>query len=103
MTINIALDELLTWNGQERAKWLSWLKANPGAPDVCVQAGGRFPTVGALVAHIFLVEVRAPLCHMLLHEVRHWAQIAFCGTDRRLRAARRARLVLFEGAGLTVR
>ena len=58
MTINISLDELLAWNDEERAKWLSWLKANPAALEVRLQAGGRFPTVGALVDHIFLIEVR---------------------------------------------
>ena len=58
MTINISLDELLAWNSEERVKWLSWLKANPAALDACVHAGGRFPTVGALLDHIFLVEVR---------------------------------------------
>ena len=141
MTINISLEELLAWNAEERAKWLGWLKANPEAMKAPVQPGARFPTVGALVDHIFLVEVRhtyrlqgkelptesglAPddidalftyadrgragvqqflttvriddldqardvtvasgvyrmsprklLFHMVLHEVRHWAQIA---------------------------
>lgn len=58
MTINISLEELLAWNAEERAKWLGWLKANPDAMKVAVQPGGRFPTVGALIDHIFLVEVR---------------------------------------------
>ena len=61
MVVNISLDELLGWTAEERAKWLPWLKANPGAMDVTVQPGGRFPTVGALVDHIFLVEVRHTL------------------------------------------
>ena len=58
MPINISLDELLSWNDEERTKWLAWLKANPAALEVCMQAGGRFPTVAALIDHIFLVEVR---------------------------------------------
>ena len=58
MTINLTLNELLGWTAEERAKWLPWLKANPAAMDVKVQPRGRFPTVGALVDHIFLVEVR---------------------------------------------
>jgi uncharacterized damage-inducible protein DinB len=58
MTINISLEELLAWNAEERTKWLTWLKANPHAMSVPVQPGGRFPTVGALIDHIFLVEVR---------------------------------------------
>lgn len=58
MTLNITLDELLAWNAEERAKWLTWLKANPAALTVPLQPGGRFPTVGSLLDHIFLVEVR---------------------------------------------
>src|SRR5688572_2194263 len=58
MTLNITLDELLEWNAEERAKWRPWLKANAASLDVPLQPGGRFPTVGSLVDHIFLVEVR---------------------------------------------
>lgn len=58
MAINISLDELLGWTAEERAKWLPWFLANPGAMEVDVQPGGRFPTVGALIDHIFLVELR---------------------------------------------
>jgi uncharacterized damage-inducible protein DinB len=61
MEINISLDELVGWTAEERAKWLPWLKANPAAMEVQVQPGGRFPTVGALIDHIFLVEVRHTL------------------------------------------
>ena len=59
--INISRNELLGWTAEERAKWLPWLKINPAAMDVAVQPGGRFPTVGALIDHIFLVEVRHTL------------------------------------------
>jgi uncharacterized damage-inducible protein DinB len=58
MTPTISLDELLGWNGEERTKWLTWLKKNPAALDVPVQPQGRFATVAALIDHIFLVEVR---------------------------------------------
>lgn len=57
----ITLEELLGWNGEERLKWLGWLKKNPGALDVVLQPGGRFPTVASLIDHIFLVEVRHTL------------------------------------------
>jgi uncharacterized damage-inducible protein DinB len=57
----ITLEELLGWNGEERAKWLVWLKKNPAALDAPLQAGGRFPTVASLIDHIFLVEVRHTL------------------------------------------
>jgi len=55
---SITLEELLGWNSEERTKWLSWLKKNPGALEVPVQPGGRFATVASLIDHIFLVEVR---------------------------------------------
>jgi uncharacterized damage-inducible protein DinB len=58
MALTITLDELLAWSDEERAKWQPWLAANPRALDVVVQPGGRFPTVGALIDHIFLVEQR---------------------------------------------
>jgi uncharacterized damage-inducible protein DinB len=54
----LTLEELLGWNGEERAKWLAWLKKNPGALEAAMQPGGRFPTVASLIDHIFLVEVR---------------------------------------------
>jgi uncharacterized damage-inducible protein DinB len=143
MSLSLTLEELLAWTAEERAKWLPWFKANPAALAAAVQPGGRFATVGSLVDHIFLVEVRHTrrlqrkdlpertgldpndidglfayagrgregvhdylttltavdaatprdvvvqsgglysmtprklLFHMALHEVRHWAQIAF--------------------------
>jgi uncharacterized damage-inducible protein DinB len=58
MTPTITLDELLGWTAEERAKWRPWLKKHPGALDVPLQPGGRFPTVASLIEHIFLVEVR---------------------------------------------
>jgi uncharacterized damage-inducible protein DinB len=61
MTLTITLDELFAWTAEERAKWLAWLKAHPTALDVTVQPGGRFPTVGSLIDHIFFVEHRHSL------------------------------------------
>jgi uncharacterized damage-inducible protein DinB len=61
MALTITLDELLAWTAEERTKWLPWLKANPKALDVAVQPGGRFPTVAALIDHIFLIELRHTL------------------------------------------
>ena len=141
MPLIITLDELLRYTGAERDKWRAWFVAHPAAMDAAVQPGGRLPTVGKLIDHIFLVERRhlqrlteAPLSqstgltgsnapplfdygssvrreleqfaeeldadladeirtfevrdrqwpmtarkllfHILLHEIRHWAQIA---------------------------
>ena len=68
MTLNLTLDELLAWTAEERAKWHVWLKANPAALDVSVQPGGRFPDVGSLVDHTFLVEVRHT-CRLQRHDL----------------------------------
>ena len=58
MTLSISLDELLAWTAEERAKWVPWFTNHPEAFDVPMQPGGRFATVGSLLDHIFLVEVR---------------------------------------------
>jgi uncharacterized damage-inducible protein DinB len=56
--ITITFDELLHYTNEERGKWRAWLAANPPAIDAPVQPGGRLPTVGRLIDHIFLVERR---------------------------------------------
>jgi uncharacterized damage-inducible protein DinB len=50
--------ELARYTQEERDKWRSWLAAHPDALEVEVQPGGRYPTVGTLIDHIFLVERR---------------------------------------------
>ena len=59
--LELTIDELLVWTAEERAKWHEWLKAHPDSLGAPVQPGGRFSTVGTLVDHIFLVEVRHTL------------------------------------------
>ncbi len=56
--LTIGLDELLRYTAGERDKWRLWLSLHPDAMDAPVQPGGRLPTVGKLVDHIFLVEQR---------------------------------------------
>jgi len=56
--MKLYFDELLRYTQEERDKWRSWLTAHPEALEVEVQPGGRFPTVGALIDHMFLVERR---------------------------------------------
>jgi uncharacterized damage-inducible protein DinB len=58
MTLSLSLDELLRYTNSERDKWRAWFLRHPGAMDAAVQQGGRFPTVGKLIDHIFLVERR---------------------------------------------
>lgn len=54
----ISFDELMRYTAGERDKWRAWFSSHPGAMEVPLQPGGRFPTVGKLIDHIFLVERR---------------------------------------------
>jgi uncharacterized damage-inducible protein DinB len=56
--LSLSFSELLHYTNDEREKWRGWFAANPAAIDATVQPGGRLPTVGKLVDHIFLVERR---------------------------------------------
>ena len=56
--MNFTYAEFLRYTQEERDKWRAWFAAHPDALDVEVQPGGRYPTVGSLVDHIFLVERR---------------------------------------------
>ena len=58
MPLAISLDELLRYTGAERGRWRRWFESHPEALDAPVQPGGRFPTAGKLIDHIFLVERR---------------------------------------------
>ena len=56
--MHIEFDELQRYTQEERDKWRTWFVAHPDAMAIEVQPGGRYPTVGALIDHIFLVERR---------------------------------------------
>lgn len=58
MSITAGLPELLAYSDHERAKWRAWAEADPSRLTLPVQDGGRFPTIGSLLDHIFLVERR---------------------------------------------
>lgn len=61
MALNLTIDEVLGWTAEERTRWQAWLTAHPEAMAAPVQSDGRFSTVGALIDHVFLVEVRHTL------------------------------------------
>ena len=63
MSIAIAFEGLLDYSDHERRKWRTWVATDPPRLDIAVQPGGRFPTIGALLDHIFLVE-RRHLCRL---------------------------------------
>jgi len=56
--MNISFTELLRYTQEERDKWRTWFLSNGDAMDIEMQPGGRYPTVGSLIDHIFLVERR---------------------------------------------
>jgi uncharacterized damage-inducible protein DinB len=58
MSLTAGLHELLTYSDHERAKWRAWFEADPSRLDLPFQKGGRFPTIGGLLDHVFLVERR---------------------------------------------
>ena len=56
--MNLRYEEFLRYTQEERDKWRAWFVANPDAMDVEMQPGGRYPTAGSLIDHVFLVERR---------------------------------------------
>lgn len=56
--LSLSFDEFVRYTNDEREKWRAWFQANPGAVETPVQPGGRLPTVGRLIDHIFLAERR---------------------------------------------
>jgi len=58
MSVALELAALMTYSDQERGKWRTWIEADPTRLSIPFQQGGRFPTVGSVLDHIFLVERR---------------------------------------------
>jgi uncharacterized damage-inducible protein DinB len=56
--LELEFSEFARYTQEERDKWRTWFVAHPQAMEVELQAGGRYPTVGSLIDHIFLVERR---------------------------------------------
>lgn len=58
MTAAVDIRELLDYSDHERRKWHEWIAADPVRAAIPFQPGARFPTVGSMLDHIFLVERR---------------------------------------------
>jgi len=56
--MNISFAELARYTQEERDKWRTWFTAHPEGMEAELQPAGRYPTVGSLIDHIFLVERR---------------------------------------------
>lgn len=58
MSVALELAALMAYSDQERDKWRRWIAADPTRLAIPFQRGGRFPTVGSVLDHVFLVERR---------------------------------------------
>ena len=58
MSVMLDLTELLDYSDYERCKWKEWIAADQRRLDIPFQRDGRFPTIGSLLDHTFLVERR---------------------------------------------
>jgi len=58
MSVALELAALMAYSDSERQKWRTWIEADPSRLTIPFQQGGRFPTVGILLDHMFLVERR---------------------------------------------
>lgn len=58
MALTLAFEELLRYTDEERTKWRRYFSTHAGALELPLQASDRFPTIGKLIDHIFLVERR---------------------------------------------
>jgi uncharacterized damage-inducible protein DinB len=58
MALEISHSELVRYTNDEREKWRRWLHSHPEAMEAALHPAGRFPTVGKLIDHVFLVERR---------------------------------------------
>jgi len=58
MSVTAGLPELLTYSDHERAKWRAWVETDPSRLALPFQPGARFPTLGSVLDHVFLVERR---------------------------------------------
>ena len=58
MSVALELAALMAYSDQERGKWRTWIETDPTRLTIPFQRGGRFPTVGSVLDHMFLVERR---------------------------------------------
>jgi uncharacterized damage-inducible protein DinB len=58
MSITTGLTELLSYSDHERAKWCAWFEVDSKRLGLPFQPGARFPTLGSVLDHVFLVERR---------------------------------------------
>lgn len=58
MSVTYRIEELLDYSDHERARWQGWIAAQPKRLDIPFHPGARFPNLGSIIDHVFLVERR---------------------------------------------
>jgi uncharacterized damage-inducible protein DinB len=58
VSVAVDLGALVAYSDHERTKWRAWVASDPSRLAIPFQPGGRFPTIGSLLNHVFLVERR---------------------------------------------
>jgi uncharacterized damage-inducible protein DinB len=58
VNVSIDLADLIAYSEYERGRWGAWFAADPQRLSIAFQPGGRFPDIGSLLDHMFLVERR---------------------------------------------
>jgi uncharacterized damage-inducible protein DinB len=58
MSATVDFARLVAYSDHEREKWKTWIAADPARLTARFQSGERFPTIGSLLDHVFLIEAR---------------------------------------------
>jgi uncharacterized damage-inducible protein DinB len=58
VNVSVDLEELIAYSEYERGRWREWFAADPQRLSIPFQPGDRFPDIGSLLDHVFLVERR---------------------------------------------
>ena len=85
--MQLTIDELLDYTEEERAKRQDWFSVRGNDPLKIALAGGtltnweRIHEIEAQDLHI-QGSARKSISHVLVHEIRHWAQVALAVRQR---------------------
>ena len=58
MSASVRFEPLLSYSDHERQKWREWIAADPSRLELTVQPANRFPTIGSMLDHVYLVARR---------------------------------------------
>jgi uncharacterized damage-inducible protein DinB len=58
VSASLDIQTLVAYSDHERQKWKAWIAADPSRLQIPFQREERFPTIGSLLDHVFLIERR---------------------------------------------